>query len=390
MRRTLIVSEYGPPMLSGPAILLGNLFRYFPKGSYCILMKNVRYITTPTEPKTALDCKYYYCNIPEYEEGRPLRVGTLSRILEFLLIPYIVWKGVKIVKKEEIDNVLGPSNSGHFLISAYLISKITKKMLYIYLFDVYEEYLQSRLQRFMAKLFEKRILMSASKIFVMSEHLRDHYLNKYGISTEVILQPVVQYKYNEDLQGSSPPNNNAVNIVFTGIVSKAQLDAIKNMVDVVNSFEDETVKFRLYTPTPFGQLARLGISGKNVESGFAQKDEISEIQRKADISFLPLAFNSPYPIVVRTASPTKMPEYLAARRPILVHAPSYSYISYYANKNGFGLVVDKSDLQELKKAVLSLAYDKNLQRKLIENASRTLKNHDAHKISKRLQSFLLT
>ena len=132
----------------------------------------------------------------------------------------------------------------------------------------------------------------------------------------------------------------------------------------------------------------MGIAGERVTCRFAHKSEIPSIQRDADILFLPLAFDSPYPDLIKTASPSKMPEYLAAGRPILIHAPEYSYIAHYARERGFGMVVDRPDPEELKRALLLLLEDESLRKRVVLNALKTVQNHDARKVSGRLQGYL--
>jgi glycosyltransferase involved in cell wall biosynthesis len=72
-------------------------------------------------------------------------------------------------------------------------------------------------------------------------------------------------------------------------------------------------------------------------------EEMIRIQRDAHILFLPLAFNSPYPGLVRTSATTKMGEYMAARRPVLVLAPPDSFVSWYFRTNDCGFVIDSCD-----------------------------------------------
>ena len=93
---------------------------------------------------------------------------------------------------------------------------------------------------------------------------------------------------------------------------------------------------------------------------------------------------------MRTASPSKLPEYLAAGRPILVYAPSHSYYAKYAGEHKFALVVDHPDLDMLHQAILKLKYDESLCKRLIANARRVAReHHDSAKVSAQLQEMLL-
>jgi glycosyltransferase involved in cell wall biosynthesis len=96
---------------------------------------------------------------------------------------------------------------------------------------------------------------------------------------------------------------------------------------------------------------------------------VPHIQREADILFLPLAFESPYePVLINTSSTSKLGEYLAARQPILVHAPKASFVSWYFRRNECGLVVDESDPAKLARGIEQILSDESLRQKLSENA----------------------
>ena len=72
-----------------------------------------------------------------------------------------------------------------------------------------------------------------------------------------------------------------------------------------------------------------------------------KIQSDAALLFLPLSWDTKSPDIIATASPGKFTDYLASGRPMLVHAPDYSYIAKYVNKHHIGLIVDQNDTQLL-------------------------------------------
>ena len=149
------------------------------------------------------------------------------------------------------------------------------------------------------------------------------------------------------------------------------------------------IKFIVYADRSTEELKQKGICGKNVFVNFAEHRQISEIQRNADILFLPLAFNTPFPLMIKTASPGKMPEYLAAGRPILIYAPDYSYVVQHARKYGFGIVVDKQSEDGLKKGLMALLYDEKLRDNYVVKAKKLSKDHDANVLSKKLWKSLI-
>ncbi|MDD1684697.1 MAG: glycosyltransferase, partial [Methanoregula sp.] len=96
--------------------------------------------------------------------------------------------------------------------------------------------------------------------------------------------------------------------------------------------------------------------------------EMPAVQQSADILFLPLAFDSPYPDIIRTSAPGKIGEYLASEKPVLVHAPKDSFIAWYFSKNRCGDVVSENNPDTLAEHVVRLVRDDEYRRELARNA----------------------
>ncbi len=113
-----------------------------------------------------------------------------------------------------------------------------------------------------------------------------------------------------------------------------------------------------------------------------------EIQKSADILFVPLSFKTKYPLLIKTSSPGKTYEYLISGRPILIHAPRGSYITEYAKKHNFALVVDEENIEKLKEAIRELCNNKELVTKLVDSAWQTATlNHNDKKNFNKLKHY---
>lgn len=384
LNKVLVVSAYTPPVVVGTAVILGNLLRFFPKGSYCILTNDFRDGKDAVDDRSTLNCPYSLIRIPRYR-GNNARLMSLHIILEFLFIPLIVLKGILAISRQGTHAILGTSSEGNFLIAAYLLHKVSRLRFFVYMFDLYVEGRRSRIQKTVARVFEKHILSSAEKVFVMSESMQEHYMNKYGLQTEYLPHPVILDQFLERTDQSNRDQHEK-RVVYTGECTAAQAQCLVDMANVMNLLEG--VKFYVYVPKSAEQMASIGVCGPNVVVSFAKRNEIPKMQQSADILFLPLGFNTSYPDVIKTASPGKMPEYMAAGKPILIYAPSYSYISRYARRHGFGYVVDKRDIDLLKNSVKFLLNDYELKCNLIASCNKLVHVHEASKISAKLQDAL--
>ena len=388
-KKTLIISAFVPPSVNGPSAILYRLFCLFPKGSYGFLTDILDRPYNINDNNYALDCFYYYFRLP-FTQAKNRWLLILVRLLRFLAIPLIVIRAVKIIKREKVDNIWATNDNGPFIISAFLAHKITGRPLYAHMLDLYKEILPSRIEKHVAGLFEEHILKAADRVFVMSEALQEYYQSEYGIKTELLPHPIVLKKMQNEKKSDSA-NKNIFEIVYTGQMGAAWLDSTLNLVRVVNSLKN--VKFSLYIPRPkefHDYLRQQGIEGEQITISYAPPGEIVHIQQNADLLFLPLTFgNALSNLVIKTASPSKMPEYLVAGVPILVHAPSYSYICKNAREKGWGMVVDSLDYDQLRTAVERLMIDQKLRDQLIQNAQQTIQSHNAQNLSRRLQEYLL-
>jgi len=386
MKRTLIINDVAPPVVQGGSILLGKLFKWFPESSIYIFTGSCAK-QNKTDSSYALSCPRFLFPLPTYEKRGKWNRG-LFILLQLLCVSLIVLKGSYLVKRYQIENIFAPVNRGIFFVSSFFISKLMNKRLFVYIPDIYEGVIRTKVEKIIAAIFGKRIFNHASRVFVLNDFLYEYYKNKYHIMPVIIPTSVDLSLYKKQNIIFNEDGSKEKRIVFTGMIYWAQLDAILSLVDIINNLDKYKVKLFIYSPFSQQHLNCLGIKGKNIIINYASADEIPSIQKSADILFLPLTFNPIFPLLTKTASPTKLAEYLAAEKPILIHAPSDCFLSYYARKEGFGYVVDKFDKNELKDALMRILEDKALQRKLTENAKRTVGVHDARVVSERLKYYL--
>lgn len=383
MSKILIISHCVPPIPFGPSMLFLRLFKYFPADSYVVLTSRYEEKIGASALSDRLQCKYYYV-------GQTILGGYTrwSSIREWLDVIPMVAKGLVIIRKEKITDLIVHPISGNFLLASYILHRITRIPLYIYVLDLYTAAQIYRIRKLMSVPIEKAAIKVAKKVFVMSEALKDFYRNKYDIEPVLLPHPIELKPYNAQIMKNMQKARDGKKVIaFTGMIYEAQLDALQNLVSAVNGMSE--VEFHIYSHRTTSKLMSLGLSGSNIiHHGYVEPSKITDIQRDADILFLPMAFNSPYPDIIKTASPVKLPEYLASGTPILVHAPEDAYISWYARKYGWGLVVDKPDLELLREAVQVLLRDDFLKEKLVQNAFNTVQMHEESKVSNTLQKCL--
>ncbi|MDP9223530.1 MAG: glycosyltransferase [Actinomycetota bacterium] len=257
--------------------------------------------------------------------------------------------------------MLATSDDGIFLVAAYQAARATSTPMCVLLLDIYARNHYSFLKRVVARVYEPRILRSATKVFVTNPQAQSHYRSLYGI------EPIV-------LEHSSPPGllprtKNVQGkhlIAYTGSVYWAQADAIRNLVEALLTLPEVTLE--LVTEQSESDLERMQLIRGHVHVRRCTPSETMDVQRAADILFLPLSFGDDAHDLIRTAAPGKMAEYLVSGVPVLVHAPADSYLSRDAKEYGWGLVVDRPDVHALAEGIRALFTDRALRERLVANA----------------------
>ena len=390
MAKILLMSHCVPPIIRGPSVIISRLFKRFSSQSYVVLTSEYQRKNLPLSQELTLPANYYYVNIDTIVGGCSNKfLSTVKRWLE--VIPIVI-KGCKVIFKESCDRILVSPTHGNILLASYIIHKICRKKLFVYLFDLFDQdESKYNFEKYLKRISEKLSLNAAEAVFVMSEKLKEHYQARYPNLKIYIIRHPTESNIGTNINKWSQMDIRKMpsRIVFTGMIYEYQADAIRNISKAVS--EMEGVLFDIYTPREKKYLEREGILLKNVNyCGSRHASELIDIQKNADILFLPMSFHGPgtNPEVIRTASPSKIGEYLGAGVPILVHAPEDSYIVWYAKKYDFAVVVDKEDINLVKINIMKLVEDKELREKIVLNAYEVAKMHNIEKVSKDLFSGL--
>ena len=408
LKKTLIISSYAPPAIGGPQNLY-NLLRDFPKDSYCILTSFYNIDNISAKTGTWLKGKYIFYDNGSTSESlkthsettkeRPSRLilnklkhlvkriwllGALGgSFIMFSQIIMIIQTGIKAIKKEKIEIMIGFSDYGPAMISTYFLHKITKKLYYIFLFDIYKNNFYPVFPAvFLAKIFESKILKNAKKIMVTNEGTLNYYAKEYGEEMRkkiVVIHnstfPEPYLKLHTDYNPKPP-----YTILYTGRIYWPQIRSLKNLIKAIQQINDIDINLKIYCPNPKDYLKRIGIiESEKVKISIAPPQKMPDIQTKADILFLPLSWHTKSQRIIDTATPGKLADYLITNRPILIHAPSSSFLTQYTKKNNFALIVDEENIEKLKIAIKTLIFDKTFIKRIIENAKFTFfKNHDVN------------
>jgi glycosyltransferase involved in cell wall biosynthesis len=216
---------------------------------------------------------------------------------------------------------------------------------------------------------EKEVVKRVNGVIVPNEFLGEAYNKRYGLKCTLVRNPSPLYDLDELDRAEKVFARETVNIVYAGAVYHANDDAMRNLVQGMRLLGREDVRFHIYTSQAEQELKDRGVAGPEViQHSYINESEIPRVLRQADILFLPLAFSSPIPEVIRTSAPGKMAEYLSVEKPILVHAPPDSFCSWFFQRYKCGVVVAKNNPRLLAGQIESIIASREMQQRLGQKA----------------------
>lgn len=366
-----LISHNVPPSGTGQPLVIYRMLRELDPEHYCLISTEQHDANKPADgPSQMLPCRYHYLPPPfRFERGYRLGLRAMreSVNIQVAVVDYRC-RIADIVRREQCDAVVACTGDVRILPAGYLASRAANVPFYAYLFDhySYREW-DDPVKAFWARRFEPFIMKGAAGVIAPNEILRDDLRERFGVEAAVIHNSFDISPYETQAPVEAGNRSGEVNIVYTGAVYEAHFGAFRNLMAAIQKLDHLRVRVHLYTNQPEETLQRENVRGPIVLHQQQAMTEMPRVQMEADLLFLPLAFDSPYPDLVKTSATTKLGEYLASRRPVLVHAPRDSFISWYFRKHECGVVVDEDDPARLAEGIELILNDAQLCRRLIAN-----------------------
>ncbi|HQK83275.1 MAG TPA: glycosyltransferase [Atribacter sp.] len=351
-KKLIVFSHILPPAPSGQATVLYRLLKDIRADSYC-LVSSTDY-DSPTYLQTTLhrlQAKYRFLGkgiqIRNFSNPLVKRASFLGNILFRIIYDSIHL--VKVMKEENAQAILVCTGDASDIPIAYLISLLRGTPLYLYYFDYYSEHWALTPYYRFAKIIESFAVIRANGIIVPNEKLGSELKERFGVDSTIIHNPVEEVCLVSQGQYDWPLNSDEIRIVYTGSIYHAQADAFRTLLKAMEEppLRDFRVTLHLYTSQTREELEKQFIIGPYELHSHVSHSIIKEVQRKADILYLPLSFDPKISKWIDTLSPMKMGEYLASGRPVLVHAPPHSFINKYFSEYKCGEVVDDNKVENL-------------------------------------------
>jgi len=411
-RRFAIFSPTVPPTRKAHAILLARVLQRVPPGRYILisnwlidsdLPQEEQHFYLPTAQTTTREAEHAAVNKLE-NVLNAVENPALLKLMRVLLHSYRKTKSFTgrlrahlqnhdaiitahaarletILQREQINLLVVCSGGNvHNLPAAYMAAQRLNIPLIVYMFDYYSREMFA--EQFVARQWEGRILRSAAAIIVNNEGQRDAYRQLYDLESTVIYNPC-ELDFPPTGSKSYLPKN-VFNIVYTGSVWSIHHDGFRRLAQAVNKLGDG-VCLHIFSGNPAFILRLQGIEGPQIIAHSpVPQDEVHQVQYEADLLVLAFSFAETFEEMLSATLTTKLGEYLAAGRPILVHAPPNTFVNQYLRQHNSGVVVDQPDAAALVTALQTLMNDDSLRTTLGQRARACAEaDFDSQKMSER-------
>jgi glycosyltransferase involved in cell wall biosynthesis len=360
-KRVLLSSWTFPPVSSGSGYILYQLLRHFPQDEVVAV-------------HGICDPQAYQGQSLAMASSRVTMFGSyrltrrIMRRLPWVYIPRIRRRIVKLARAYGVKRIYAHYPDACFTVAAWQAAEELGLPLTVYLDILWEE--SGSGSTAVARAFERKILRRADRLFAITEFAIEHLERKHGVKAELLPHTTDTADLPDGLR---PISDNGPPVVhFAGGIHDAMNGDSMLRLSHAAAIAKTQPKLDLCTPSLPQELSRLGIGRRYVDQA-----QLAEAQARSTVLFLPLAFESPEPLMIRHNFPTKAMDYLRSGRPILVHSPADSYLNWLAKKEGFALIVDRPDPEELAAAIDRLVADRQLQAELVSKALSFVRTRDS-------------
>jgi glycosyltransferase involved in cell wall biosynthesis len=375
--KTLLLCRNIPPAPTGASVVIANLARQFRTDEMVIV--GAYYLRTPAQTWSpewpAL--KYAVVQLPDGWRG-----ARWLRWIQFPLLLLRAWwtlmaggcKAIVVVFPDEV-----------FLLTAYLLARMTGKPLYPYLHNTY---LENRPNNRLARWLQPRVFAIASHVFVMSEGMR----RLFRVNYPDLRCSALVHSFNQSIPERNdtkpPPVHQPLRLVMFGNVGPSNADAAARFAQLARSSPYD-LRLTVFSGTSRSYLKQLGFTGDNIVVETVSHDVLMQGLKQSDIILLPHGFfGAVADDEITTIFPTRTIEALISGRPILAHTPSDCFLAEFLRQHQCAVIVDKPEVAAIEQAVERLRLDPDLRSQVVRQALLAAEQFQAPRVAAHLRDIV--
>ena len=392
----LYVCDFPPSNFAGGPILVSRLLSDYPPDRIVVLTASRYLRVSPKEGRLACD---HIAFPTTYGWGR-WGLGRVKNLVDWLTVPVLTLVAVRLIKTRRIKAIVTIAHD-RFFVGAALAGWITDTPYVVLMHDdtVTPAERRSWILKCVLRSWTRRVFRGASHIYAISREMQQLLKSEYGVDSEIQLpaaEPGAKRdrRSDFDLTELSTHSHSAV-ILFAGAIGYSVEDGLKMLAEMLikgklQAYGIQSAELHLYTQLSPERIRNWGWDSHGITvHPWVSQQELQGVLQKADILFLPYSFSEASRFAVESAFPSKIADYLASGRPILVFGPQYSSLVRYAKEQGFAEVVDNYDEDALARGIRRIFSDAAYRSELCERSLAVFEqNHNIVRQRKELRSQL--
>lgn len=340
-----------PDKPSGSPAVLAALLAAIPSGKGEVVCEN----NTPEGKRRKIASKHPITRLRFHRRLWPFNRGyRIRQLVKYLGVVLMVLYGLRRVYKTRPDCLFTVYYDDLWILSSFVLSKITGVPIIYYVHDPYYEaaFHRGGLTARLAKWLEPRSLRHGH-VMALYGSLRDHYAEKYNVHAAVVRQIAVVSRPT-NINNRTRVGTKEVTVGFAGAIYDNNRSLLKMLAQCCR---ETPIRLKIWTGTTTNVIDELGLDRERVAITFERNyHRLIEELAECDLLYLPLAFTDTPTLPIeslRYVLPTKAVDYLSAGPPILVHCPASYETSRFFAEYGAGYQLNDDAPNALKEWILN-------------------------------------
>ena len=338
--------------------MLWNLFFWFKQKEYIVATSKPHISELGLESLPDAEIFYICKSFPVQKK--------FSQFFSLLAIPKAVINTLSLIRKYSCSAVVGVFPDIHFLIVSYLVHRISGLPWIVYMHDLMSENLRYGYLGILSRWLERRVAKNAQIIYVLNESMAEYLQKKHGRSIEIL-----RHCYNETIGDTEIfLKKSSYSVCFSGSVGAINIASLKRVIDALRRIDNVVVK--ITSAQGKEVLEKLGVALSGIEVIFIpRRSDMLSFLKEQDLLISCLSWPDETAVGIEELStifPTKMPEYLASGRPILIHCPSNYFLARFSREHDCAWVVDERSPEAVATLLLDLQSDEITRKARCANA----------------------
>jgi glycosyltransferase involved in cell wall biosynthesis len=371
--RLLFACDLPPCHLNGGPILMHRLLSGYPMDRLTVACAAG---FLPRAADTLLPCRH----VPLFQTTGtgPWGLGRIKQLVDVAAFGPMVWSLERLLRETQSEAVLTVAH-GTMFIAAVLAAKRAGKPSVVVVHDDWLWFIghHSWIPRAVAPVIFGRTLRRATHVYAVSDGVQRWLREQFHVDSEVQLPCADSSAFPR----TSPHDDGMFRIVYTGGFNDSIAPGLDLLVEALRQGAiGENWSLDLYGPLPAHAASRGWNDAPVTVHGWRPQPEVHAAMAGADLLFVPLGFDALARQLSNRGFASKMADYLAARRPVLVCSPPESSVSRYVRQWDCAELVDEPSPRAMGLALHRLATSRERRRDLVERGQETFRiNHDVNR-----------